>query len=163
LGDHPADPDARQVCRPVVEFTGECRGVGGKIAQCVRRRLGINGDRRTGIAQVIPHDVTPAAREGFAERVGPREHGRATRAKNERRRRVAEVLDAERDAVRLDRRHHANPSAMTPPEAWYEQIVGYIVASRGSVVGGAGDDGQAAHPGEFRRAERARPSFVLCD
>ena len=120
LGDHPADADARQVCRPVVEFAGECRGVGGKIAQCVRRRLGINGDRRTGIAQVIPHDVTPAAREGLAERVRPREHGRATRAKNERRRRVAEVLDAERDAVRLDRRHHTNPSAMTPPEAWYE-------------------------------------------
>jgi hypothetical protein len=40
------------------------------------------------------------------------------------------MRDAKRDAVRLDRRHHTNPSAMTPPEAWYEQIVGYIVASR---------------------------------
>jgi hypothetical protein len=74
--------------------------------------------------------VTPAARERLAERVGPREHGRATRAQNERRRRVAEVLDAKSDAVRLDRRHHTNPAAMTTPEAWYEQIAGYIVASR---------------------------------
>jgi len=43
---------------------------------------------------------------------------------------------------------------MTPPEAWYEQIVGYIVASR-AASWAAPDDGQPAHPGEFRRAERA--------
>ena len=34
----------------------------------------------------------PRARERLAERVGPREHGRAAREQNERRRRVAEVL-----------------------------------------------------------------------
>jgi len=164
LGDHPADADARQVCRPVVEFAGECRGIGGKIAQGVRRRHGIDSDRRTGIAQVIPHDVTTAAREGLAERVGPREHGRAARAKNERRRRVAEVLDAERDAVRLDRRHHTNSSAMTPPEAWYEQIVGYIVASRtASWTVAPGRTAKQRIPDEFRRAERSRPSCVLRD
>jgi hypothetical protein len=89
LGDHPADADARQVRRPVIELAGECRSVGCKITQRVRRRLGIDGDRRTGIAQVIAHDVTPAARERFAECVGPGGHGRATRAQNERRRRVA--------------------------------------------------------------------------
>ena len=71
LGDHPADADARQVRRPDIELAGECRSVGGKITQRVRRRLGIDGDRRTGIAQVIAHDVTPAARERLAERVGP--------------------------------------------------------------------------------------------
>ena len=121
LGDHPADADARQVRRPVVELAGERRGVGGKIAQRVRRSLGIDGGRRAGIAQVVPHDVAPAARERRAERVGPGEHGRATREQNERRRRVAEVLDPERDAVRLDRRHHASAVAgayimlTTPP------------------------------------------------
>ena len=108
LGDHPADADARQVRRPVVEFAGERRGVGGEIAQRVRRRLGIDGGRRAGIAQVVAHDVAPAARERLAERVGPGEHGRAAREQNERRRRVAEVLDPERDAVRLDRRHRAS-------------------------------------------------------
>jgi hypothetical protein len=40
LGDHPADADARQVRRPVVEFAGERRGVGCEIAQRVRRSLG---------------------------------------------------------------------------------------------------------------------------
>jgi hypothetical protein len=35
LGDHPADADARQVRRPVVEFAGERRGVGCEIAQRV--------------------------------------------------------------------------------------------------------------------------------
>jgi hypothetical protein len=99
LGDHPADADARQVCRPVVEVPGQRRGVGCKIAQ------------------VAPHDVAPAARERLAERVGPREHGRAAREQNERRRRGAEVLDPEHDAVRLDRRHHASPVAATPPDA----------------------------------------------
>jgi len=100
------------VRRPVIELAGECRSVGCKITQRVRRRLGIDGDRRTGIAQVIAHDVTPAARERLAERIGPREHGRATRAQNERRRRVAEVRDAKRDAVRLDCRH---PHPQPPP------------------------------------------------
>jgi hypothetical protein len=52
---------------------------------------------------------------------------------------------------------------MTPPEAWYEQIVGYIVASRRVVAGGAGKDGQQRIPNEFRRAERSRPSCVLTD
>ncbi len=162
LGDHPADADARQVCRPVVEFAGERRGVGCKIAQRVRRSLGIDSDRRTGIAQVVSHDVAPAARERLAERVGPREHGRATRAKNERRRRVTEVLDPERDSVRLDRRHHTNASAMTPPEAWYEQIVGYIVASRtASWTVAPGMTAKQRIPDEFRRAEHSRPSCVL--
>ena len=107
LGDHPAHADARQVRRPVVEFAGERRGVGGEIAQRVRRSLGIDGGRGAGVAQVVPHDVAPAARERLAERIGPGEHGRAAREQDEWRRRVAEVLDPERDAVRLDRRHHA--------------------------------------------------------
>jgi len=59
--------------------------------------------------------VAPAARERLAERVGPGQHGRAAREQNERRRRVAEVLDPERDAVRLDRRHHASAAAMASP------------------------------------------------
>jgi len=115
LGDHPADADARQVRRPVVEFAGERRGVGGEIAQRVRRSLGIDGGRRTAVAQVVTHDVAPAAGERLAERVGPGEHGRAAREQNERRRRVAEVLDPERDAVGLDRRHEAGADATTPP------------------------------------------------
>ena len=115
LGDHPAHADARQVRRPVVEFAGERGGIGCEIAQRVRRCLGIDGDRPAGIAQVVPHDVAPAARESLAERVGPGEHGRAAREQNERRRRVAEVLDPERDAVRLSRRHHASAVAMASP------------------------------------------------
>jgi hypothetical protein len=130
LGDHPADADARQVRRPVVEVPGERRGVGCKIAQRVRRSLGIDGGRRAGIAQVVPHDVAPTARERLAERVGPREHGRAAREQNERRRRVAEVLDPEHDAVRLDRRHHASPVAATPPDVRNEWTIGHIMTSR---------------------------------
>jgi hypothetical protein len=56
--------------------------------------------------------VTPAARDCLAELVGPRKHRRAAYAEDERRRRVAELLDSERDAVRLDR-HHA--PALTIP------------------------------------------------
>ena len=115
LGDHPAHADARQVRRPVVEFAGERRGVGCKIAQRVCRSLGIDGGRRAGIAQVVPHDVAPTARERLAERVGPGEHGRAAREQNERRRRVAEVLDPERDAVRLDRRQVDRRTHRLPP------------------------------------------------
>ena len=133
LGDHPADADARQVRRPVVELAGERRGVGCKIAQRVRRSLGIDGGRRTGIAQVVPHDVAPAARERLAERVGPGEHGRAAREQNERRRRVAEVLDPERDAVRLDRRHHASAVATTTPDFRNERTLGYIVTSKAAL------------------------------
>jgi hypothetical protein len=107
LGDQPADADAREVRRPVVEFAGQGRSVGGKIAQLVRGGLGIDGGRRSGIAQVVPHDVAPAVRERLAERVGPGEHGGGAREQNERRRRVAEVLDREGDSVRLDRGHHA--------------------------------------------------------
>jgi hypothetical protein len=107
LGDHPADADACQVRRPVVEFPGERCGVGCKIAQRVRRSIGMDGGRRAGIAQVVAHDVAPAARKRRAERVGPGEHGRAAGEQNERRRHVAEALDPERDAVRLDRRHEA--------------------------------------------------------
>jgi len=104
LGDHPADADARQMRRPVIEFAGERRGVGCEITQRVCRSLRIDGRRRAAVAQVVPHDVTPAAGERLAERVGPGEHGRAAREQNERRRCVAEVLDPERDAVCL-RRH----------------------------------------------------------
>jgi len=92
---------------PVVEFAGERGGIGCEIAQRVRRRLGIDGGRRTGIAQVVPHDVMAAVRERLAERVRPREHSRSAREENERRRRIAEVLDPERHAVRLDGRHHS--------------------------------------------------------
>jgi hypothetical protein len=107
LGDHPAHADAREVRRPVVEFAGQGRGVGGKIAQCVGGSLGTDGGRGAGIAQVVAHDVAPAACERLAERVGPREHGRTAGEQYERRRRVAEVLDPERDAVRLERGYHA--------------------------------------------------------
>jgi hypothetical protein len=69
--------------------------------------------------------VAPTARERRAERVGPREHGRAAREQDERRRHVAEVLDPEHDAVRLDGRHHASPIAATAPD-----VIGHIVASR---------------------------------
>ena len=104
LGDHPAHADARQVRRPIVEFVGQRRGVSCEIAQRVRRSLGIDRGRRAGIAQVVPHDVALTARERLAKRVGPGEHGRAAREQNEWRCRVAEVLDPEHDAVRLDRR-----------------------------------------------------------
>ena len=79
LGDHPADADARQLRRPVVESAAERRGVGCEIAQRVRRRLGIDGDRRAAIAQVVAHDVASTASERFAQRVGPGQHGRAAR------------------------------------------------------------------------------------
>ena len=102
LGDHPADADARQVRRPVVESAGERRGVGREIAQRVRRSLGIDGRRRAAVAQVVSHYVASAASERLAECVGPGEHCRAAREQNERRR-VAEVLDPERDAVGLYR------------------------------------------------------------
>jgi hypothetical protein len=101
------------VRRPAVEFAGERRGVAGEISQRVRRSLRVDGGRGARIAQVVPQDVAPAARERRAERVGPGEHGRAACEQNERRRRLAEVLDPERHAVRLDRRHHASAVAMS--------------------------------------------------
>jgi hypothetical protein len=108
LGDHPADADARQVRGPVVESAGERGGIGGEIPQRVPRRLGVDGRRRAGVAQVVAHDVTSAASERLAERVGPGEHGRAAREQHEGRCRIAEVLDPERDtagrAERVDRR-----------------------------------------------------------
>ena len=54
---------------------------------------------------------------------------------------------------------------MTPPEACNEHIVGYIVASKAaSGAGGAGDDGQASHPGEFVASNaRDRRSFSVMD
>jgi hypothetical protein len=162
LGDHPADADAREVRRPVVEFAGERRGIGCEIAQRVRRSLGIDGDRRAGIAQVVPHDVAPAARERLAERVGPGEHGRAAREQNERRRRVAEVLDPERDAVRLDRRHHASAFAMASPHMPNTWTVGYIVNLQGrSWTGGArtaatGRVGRSLYLRAIRRSAPAR-------
>jgi hypothetical protein len=102
------------VRRSVVEFAGQRCGVGGKITQRVRGCLGIDDGRHAAVAQVVPHDVTSAAREPLAERVGPREHRRAPREQNQRRRRLAEVLDAERDAIGLDRRHEAGAGAMVP-------------------------------------------------
>ena len=62
-----------------------------------------------------------------AERASGQEHGRAAREQNEQRRRGAEVLDPERDAVRLDRRHHASAVEMTPPDVRIEWTVGDIV------------------------------------
>ncbi len=41
-------------------------------------------------------------------------HGRVAREQNQRRRRLAEVLDAKRDAIGLDRRHEAGAGAMSP-------------------------------------------------
>ena len=111
LGDHPAYADARQVRRPLVELAGKRRSVSREIAKRVRRSRGIDRGRLAGVAQVVAHDVAPAARERLAQLVGPGEHGRAAREQNEWRRRVAEVLDPERDAVRLDRRHHAPPNS----------------------------------------------------
>jgi hypothetical protein len=130
LGDHPADADACQVRRSVVELAGQRRSVGCKIAQRVRRSLWIDGGRRAGIAQVVPHDVSPGTGECRAERVGPREHGRTTRKEDERSRRVAEVLDPEHDAVHLDRRHHAFAVAMTPPDVRVQRTVRHMSTSR---------------------------------
>jgi len=61
LGDHAADADARQVRRPVVKRASQGRRIGGEIAQRVLGGLGIDGARFTGVAQVVPHHVTPAA------------------------------------------------------------------------------------------------------
>ena len=145
LGDHPADAHARQVRRSVLELAGEGRGVGCEITQCVLRSLGIDRGRGTAVAQVVAHDVTIAARERLAERVGPGEHGRGAREQNERRRRVAEVLDPERDAVCLDRRHDAFAVARTPTDVRTERAVGYIVDPQG----------EASWPGGTLTAARA--------
>ena len=75
---------------------------------------------------MVPHDVASAARERLAERVGPGEHGRAAREQNERRRRVAELFDPERDAVGLDRRHEPGPGALTPSGVRNERTVGFM-------------------------------------
>jgi hypothetical protein len=115
------------VRRSVVEFAGQRCGVGGKITQRVRGCLGIDDGRHAAVAQVVPHDVTSAAREPLAERVGPREHRRAPREQNQRRRRLAEVLDAERDAIDLDRRHEAGAGAMVPSGVRSGRTVGSIV------------------------------------
>jgi hypothetical protein len=77
--------------------------------------------------------VASAARERLAERVGPGEHGRAAREQHERRRRVAEVLDPERDPGRLDRRHHASSVAMMPPDVRNEWNVECMVNLQGRV------------------------------
>ena len=74
LGDHPADADARQVRRPVVEFAGERRGVGGEIAQRVRRSLGIDGGRRR------RSRAGRSARRGARRARAPRRARRARRA-----------------------------------------------------------------------------------
>jgi len=95
------------VRRPAVEFAGERHGVDGEIAQRVGRSRGIDRGRGAGVAQVVPHDMAPAACEGRAQCVGPGQHGGAAREQHERCRRVAEVLDSERDAVGLNRRHRA--------------------------------------------------------
>ena len=55
-----------------------------------------------------------------------------TGEQNERRRRVAEVLDSEPDAVRLGRRHHASAVTMAPPDVRNEWAVGYIGEPPGS-------------------------------
>jgi hypothetical protein len=44
------------------------------------------------------------------------------------------VLDPERDAVRVDRRHHGSAVTMAPPDVRNELTVGYIVNLQGSVV-----------------------------
>jgi len=107
LGDHPADPDPRQVRRPVVKPASQCRGIGCEITQCVSRSRGIDGGRRTAVAEVVPHDVTPAAGECLAQCVGPGEHGRSAHEQDERCRRITDVPDAERDAVRFHSRQEA--------------------------------------------------------
>ena len=65
-----------------------------------------------GGAEILGDDPA-AARERRAEPVGPGKHRRAAGEQHERRRRVAEVLDPERDAVRLNRGHRAYPSMNT--------------------------------------------------
>jgi hypothetical protein len=115
LRDHPAYADAAQVRRPVVELACQRRSVGCEIAQRVRRDLRIDGRRSAAVAQVVPHDVPSGVGDSRAERVGPGEHGRTTRKEDERSPRVTEVLDAEHEAVRLDRRHDAFAMAMTAP------------------------------------------------
>lgn len=109
LGDHPAHADARHVRGPGVERAGQRRGVGGEIAQRVRRCRGIHGRGRAAVAQVVAHDVPSPVGERRAELVGPREHGRAADEQDRRTRRVAEVLDPECDVVGLRGRHETHP------------------------------------------------------
>jgi hypothetical protein len=113
LGDHPTDTDTRQMRRSLAESAGERGGVGGEVAQRIGRRLGVDGRGCAGVAQVVAHNVTSAASERRAERVGPGQHGRATREQQEGCRRITEVLDPKRDAVgcaeRADRRMHRQP------------------------------------------------------
>ena len=45
--------------------------------------------------------------------------------------------DPERDAVRLDRRHHASAVARTPPDVRTERAIGYIVTLQGKRRGPA--------------------------
>ncbi len=78
--------------------------------------------------------MAPAARDRLAERVGPGHHCRAAREQNERRLRITEGLDPERDSVSLDGRHHASAVAMTRPDVRNEWIVGYMVNLQGRVV-----------------------------
>ena len=96
-------------------------------AQRVRGSLRIDRGRRTGIAQVVPYDVAPAARGRLAERVGPGHHCRAAREQNERRLSITEGLDPKRDSVSLDGRHHASAVEMTRPDVRNEWIIGYMV------------------------------------
>jgi len=74
--------------------------------------------------------VTSAARERLAERVGPGEHSRAAREQDQRRRRLAELLDAERDAIGLDGHHEAGAGAMVPSGVRNVRTVGCIVVPR---------------------------------
>ena len=110
----PGRPSRRRRCPPGVPADRRVRGRGRR-----RRRRGraactpaprVDGRRRAGVAQVVAHDVASAAGKGSAERVGPGEHGWAAREHHEGRCRIAEVLDAEPDAVthakRTDRRMH---------------------------------------------------------
>jgi hypothetical protein len=62
LGDHPADADARQVRRPVIELAGECRSVGCKITQ----RVVGDPARRLPAASVTKRDEGRADRQSAA-------------------------------------------------------------------------------------------------
>jgi hypothetical protein len=81
LGDHPAHANARQVRRPVVEFAGERRGVGCKVAQRVRRSLGIDGGRRAGIAPRASASQSASGQESMVVPPASRTSGAAASPK----------------------------------------------------------------------------------
>jgi hypothetical protein len=106
LGDHPADADAGEVCRPTAERVDEGRGIGGEVAQRVRGFLRVRCCRLAAVTQVVANDPPPAGGESLAERVRPGVHRCPTREQYESSGFVTEGLDPERDSVGVDGGHY---------------------------------------------------------